>query len=121
MAFYSDLNYIKPEKGPILEDLAAIYQAVYTIFKTTPGERLFHPTWGGCLDRYKFEPCDEITARSMFYDITEALKQEPRVDLDTSKSYVIPDPVNSQFFIQLKFNAPGFSDYESTLSLTFKQ
>ena len=57
----------------------------------------------------------------MFYDITETLKQEPRVELDTSKSYIIPDPLNSQFLIQLKFNAPGFSDYESTMSLTFKQ
>ena len=38
MAFYSDLNYIKPEKGPILEDLAAIYQAVYT---DTPAKEVF--------------------------------------------------------------------------------
>lgn len=121
MSFYSDLNYIKPERGAILEDVDAIYQAIYSIFGTKKGSRLFRPTWGGKLDKYIFEPCDEITARSMFYDITETLKEEPRVALNTAESYVSPDPVNSQFLIQLKFKVIGFSDYEKTLTLTFKQ
>lgn len=121
MAFYSDLNYIKPSKGPILEDKDSIYQEIYSIFKTSPGERVFQPTWGGSLQRYKFEPCDELTARSMMYDIKATLQQASRVSLNSSKSYVTPDPTNSQFFIQLCFNIPGFSDYEGTLSLTYKQ
>lgn len=121
MSFYSDLNYIKPEKGPILEDVDAIYQSIYSIFGTKVGSRLFRPTWGGNLSKYVFEPCDEITARSMFYDIMETLKEEPRVELNTSESFVTPDPVNSQFLIHLKFKVLGFSDYEKTLTLNFKQ
>ena len=121
MAFFSDLNYIKPEKGAILEDIPDIYQAVYTLFGTKKGSRVFKPTYGANLSRYLFEPCDEITARSMMYDIVEALKEEPRVVLDMSGSYVTPDPVNRQFFIVLKFDIPGFSNYEKTLTLTFKQ
>ena len=121
MAFFSDLNYIKPEKGPILEDIPDIYQAVYTLFGTKKGSRVFRPTYGANLGKYLFEPCDELTARSMMYDIMEALKEEPRVTLNTSQSYVKADPVNSQFYIVLKFDIPGFSDYEKTLTLTCKQ
>ena len=121
MAFFSDLNYLKPKKGPVLEDIDADYQAIYTLFGTKPGQRLFHPTWGGHLGKYQFDPCDKITARSILYDITETLKKEPRVQLNSSKTYVIPDPENSQFLIQICFSVPGFSDYEKTLSLAYKQ
>lgn len=121
MAFFSDLNYLKPQKGPILTDIDAIYQAIYSIFGTCTGERLFNPTWGGKLTKYLYEPCDKMTARSMYYDIVQTLQDEPRVSLDASRSSVTPDPINSQFFILLKFDVPGFSDYESTISLTYKQ
>lgn len=121
MAFFSDINYSKPEKGPLLYDLSAILQSVYTILGTKVGSRLFHPDWGGSLSRYLFEPCDELTARSMMYDITQILKEEPRAPLDLSQSFVVPDAENSQFYIQLKLDVPGFSDYERTITLTFKQ
>ena len=121
MSFYSDLNYLKPNKGPILEDIDAIWQSIYSILGTKPGTRVFRRSWGGNLSRYLFEPCDEITARSMMYDIEETLKQEPRATLNMGESNVIPDPENSQFYIILSFDIPGFSDYEKTITLTFKQ
>ena len=121
MAFYKDLNYMKPERGSVLVDVPDIFQAIYSLFGTKKGTRVFRPSYGGNLSRYLFEPCDEITARSMMYDIVEALKEEPRVILNTSKSYVTPDPTNRQFYITLKLDIPGFSDYEQTLTLVFKQ
>lgn len=121
MAFYTDLNYLKPSKGSLLTDIDCIYQAVYTILGTKPSQRLFRPTWGGNLSRYLFEPCDDLTAKSMLYDITTTLKEEPRVSLDMTGTFVKADPENSQFLIQIKLDLPGFSDYERTLSLTFKQ
>lgn len=121
MAFFRDLNYLKQDSGPIVEDVADIYQAIYTLFGTKKGSRVFRPTYGANLSRYLFEPCDEMTARSMMYDIASAISEETRVVLNTSESYVIPDPVNRQFVILLKFDVPGFSDYEKTLTLTFKQ
>lgn len=121
MAFFRDLNYLKPSSGQLLEDIPDVYQAIYTLFGTKKGSRLFRPTYGAHLGRYLFEPCDEITARSMMYDIMNAIKEEPRVTLNTSESYVTPDPINRQFLITLKFSVNGFSDYEQTLTLTFKQ
>ena len=51
----------------------------------------------------------------------QTLKQEPRATLNMGESNVIPDPENSQFYIILSFDIPGFSDYEKTITLTFKQ
>lgn len=121
MAYFSDLNYLKPEKGPLLVNIGAIYQAVYSLFGTKKGSRLFRPTWGGKLDKYLFEPCDEQTARSMLYDILETLEEEPRVQLDMTQTFVRPDPVNSAFIIVLKLDLPGFTDYEKTLTFVFNQ
>ena len=121
MAFFSDLNYLKPSAGQLLEDIPDVYQAIYTLFATKKGSRIFRPTYGANLSRYLFEPCDEITARSMMYDIMEAIKEEPRVTLNASASYVTPDPVNRRMLITLKFTVNGFSDYERTLQLEFEQ
>ncbi len=121
MTFYSDLNYLKPSKDPILKDVSAIYQAIYSLLGTKKGTRVFRPTWGGSLAKYLHEPCDELTASSMLYDITEILKEEPRITLDLSQTYVVPDPANSSFYITLKLDIPGFTDYEKTLTFSFNQ
>lgn len=121
MAYFSDLNYLKPAVGAIIEDAADIMQAIYTLFSTKKGTRVFRPNYGANLSRYLFEPCDEITARSMMYDIVNALKEEPRVVLNMSESYVTPDPVNRRFIITLKFSIAGVSNYERTFTLTFDQ
>ena len=85
MAFYSDLNYINTKSNGLLEDTADVYQAIYTLLSTKKGTRLFRPTYGANLSRYLFEPCDELTARSMMYDITNAIKEELRVIINTSQ------------------------------------
>ena len=121
MSFYSDLNYLKPQKGEILEDVDAIYQSIYSILGTKPGSRLFRPTWGGNLSKYLFEPCDELTADSMFYDIMQTLRDEPRIEIDESQTSIIPVPEDSEFQITLVFNIRGFSGTAKTLNLTFSQ
>lgn len=121
MSFYSDLNYLKPQKGEILEDVDAIYQSIYSILGTKPGSRLFRPTWGGNLSRYLFEPCDELTADSMLYDISQTLQDEPRIKLDETKTNITPVPEKNEFQICLVFIILGFSDTERTLNLTFSQ
>lgn len=121
MAYFSDLNYLKPQKGPLLINIGAIYQAIYSIFGTKKGSRVFRPTWGGKLDKYLFEPCDEQTARSMLYDILEILEELPMVQLDMTQTFVRPDPINSAFIIVLKLDLPGFTEYEKTLTFVFNQ
>ena len=95
MAFFSDLNYLKPTSGALLEDISDVYQAIYTLFGTKKGSRLFRPTYGANLSRYLFEPCDEISARSMMYDIMTAIKELPhqnaRFFLNQAARYAGPE------------------------------
>lgn len=120
MALWKDLNYLKLENESILEDIPDVYQAIYSIFKTKKGSRVFNPEFGADLSRYLYEPCDEITARNMMYDITVSLNQEPRVQLDSSQSNVVPDPTNNTMIIVLALNVPGVSTDTKILTFTYK-
>ena len=120
MALWKDLNYLKLENESILEDIPDVYQAIYSIFKTKKGSRVFNPEFGADLSRYLYEPCDEITARNMMYDITVSLNQEPRVQLDSSQSSVVPDPTANTMIIVLALNVPGVSTDTKILTFTYK-
>lgn len=121
MALYSDLNYVKPSIGDRVYDIEAVYQSIFTILGTIKGERVFRPTYGLNLSSYLFEPCDELTARSILYDIKNVMRLEPRVSLSMSKSTVVPVPEEYMFVITLVFTILGFSDTERSLNLTYKQ
>lgn len=121
MATYKDLNYLKPQVGDVITDASAVMQAIYTRFSTKRGSRIFRPSFGGDLSRYLFEPCDELTARSMYYDVLQELKDEPRISVNTSKTNVIPDPANNRMIIQIVFSIIGVVGDERTITLTFDQ
>lgn len=121
MALYSDLNYIKPSIGDRVYDIDSVFQSIFSIIGTKKGERVFRPTFGMNLNSYLFEPCDEITARSILYDISNTMEQEPRVSFNTSKSSVIPVPADKLFIITIVFNILGFSNIEKSLNLVLKQ
>ena len=120
MAIYSDINYMNPSKGPIVEDVDDVYQAVFTLLDTKVGTRVFRPTYGSVLSNYLFEPCDEISASNIFYDILTIFNQEPRVQINTAKTEVTPDPLNNRFLIYIVFNILGFSETEKTMQLVLK-
>ena len=121
--FYSDINYLslKTNSASILEDEADVYQAIYTLFATKRGTRVFRPNYGANLSKYLFDPCDEITASNILYDVKSALKEEPRIELDTAETRVIPDPVNRKFLIYLSFTIPKLSTQKKNITLTYKQ
>ena len=121
MTLYSDLNYIKPSIGDRVYDIDSVFQSILSIIGTKKGERVFRPTFGMNLTSYLFEPCDEITARSILYDISNTMEQEPRVSFNTSKSSVIPVPTEKLFIITIVFNILGFSNTEKSLNLVLKQ
>ena len=121
MTLYSDLNYIKPSIGDRVYDIDSVFQSIFSIIGTKKGDRVFRPTFGMNLTSYLFEPCDEITARSILYDISNTMEQEPRVSFNTSKSSVIPVPTEKLFIITIVFNILGFSNTEKSLNLVLKQ
>lgn len=121
MAFYSDLNYVKPSIGDRVYDIESVFQAIFSRIGTKKGERVFRPNFGLTLSSYLFEPCDELTARSILYDISTTMEQEPRVKFNTSKSSVTPVPEEKLFVITIVFNILGFSNTEKSLNLVLKQ
>lgn len=120
MTIYSDVNYLDKSKGPLVTDIEAVYQAVFTLLSTKVGQRVFRPTYGSYLDNYLFEPCDETSADNILYDIITTLAQEPRVQLNKSQTTVTPIPEKNMFAIKIVFTVLGFSDTERTMELTLK-
>lgn len=120
MAIYSDVNYLNNKKGARVEDIEAVYQAVYTLLSTKVGQRVFRPTYGSYLENYLFEPCDDTSADNILYDIMTTLEQEPRVQINTAQTTVTPIPEQNMFAIKIVFTVLGFSDTERTMELTLK-
>ena len=120
MAIYSDVNYLNNKKGARVEDIEAVYQAVYTLLSTKVGQRVFRPTYGSYLENYLFEPCDDTSADNILYDIMTTLEQEPRVQINTAQTTVTPIPEQNMFAIKIVFTVLGFSDTERTMVVTLK-
>ena len=120
MALYSDLNYIKPSKGDRLYDIDTVFQSIFSIMGTKKGERVFRPDFGLNMKSYLFEPCDEFTARSIFYDLRKVMEWEPRIKLNTSKTTVTPVPDKNLFLITIWFSVLGFTKTEKSLNLVLK-
>lgn len=66
----------------LVEDAAAIRQAIMMLLSTRPGERLMRPEYGCPLHRLAFEPNDAATAGlAMHYIRTALTRWEPRIDI----------------------------------------
>lgn len=74
----------------MVEEHAAIRQAVLLLLTTLPGERVMRPEYGCDLHRLTFSPNDDTTAGLAIYYVRRALERwEPRIQLlqvDASRS-----------------------------------
>lgn len=108
---YSDLNGFTPTQKPLLVNIESVYQSLFNIINTRPGERLFLPEFGIDLEDSVFEIIDDISAVDIFRIIVDAISRwEPRVTIDTSRTEVIPDEVNNAYEINLFFEITGIED-----------
>ncbi|HYH96787.1 GPW/gp25 family protein [Hyalangium sp.] len=66
----------------MVEEHAAIRQAVLLLLTTLPGERVMRPEYGCDLHRLAFSPNDDTTAGLAIYYVRRALERwEPRIQL----------------------------------------
>ena len=108
MALYSDLNSFNPTDRPLLIDVGAVFQSVFNILNTEPGDRLFRPQDFIEFEAELFELIDDVSAVEIFRKITEAVERaEDRVTVDFGSTQVIPDPENNRFIINLVFEIIG--------------
>lgn len=109
---YSDLNEMaRLETNMLVTDFAAIRQSLAMIFATLKGSRWWRPEFGANIEKYLFDPFNEITANNIRLAIYDVVNQgtngEDRiaiqtvtVDMDyTEQLYIVsfdigtPDPV----------------------------
>ncbi|MET3723702.1 GPW/gp25 family protein [Sphingomonas trueperi] len=66
----------------MVDDHAAVRQAVLILLTTVPGERVMRPDYGCPLDRLMFAPNDATTAGLAIHYVREAIRRwEPRVEI----------------------------------------
>jgi Bacteriophage baseplate protein W len=66
----------------MVEDAAAVRQAVLLLLSTVPGERVMRPEYGCDLQRLTFSPNDDTTAGLAIHYVRRALERwEPRIEI----------------------------------------
>lgn len=104
---YSDIRQKEPYKQPLLYNIRSVHQSIMNILITSPGERLFLPTFGVGLRKYLFRfPTDDTEQDILDNIVSQITMWEKRVKVIENKSSVIFDEDNRTFFIKLVFNIP---------------
>ena len=83
---YSDLDFRlrKLTSGDInkVYDEKAVNQALFSLFNTYPGERIFNRSYGSRLPFILFEPFDYATGNDVIEEIQDSIKiWEPRIEI----------------------------------------
>jgi phage baseplate assembly protein W len=103
----------------LLKDDQAIKEAVYNLLYTRIGSVPMHPERGINIERFLFEPADDITASLMEYEIEKGLQTfETRISNISVK--VIPAYDESGFEVNISFTV-NFTSNLITLNLNFSK
>jgi hypothetical protein len=91
----------------MVDEHAAVPQAVLLLLSTRPGERVMRPDYGCDLHRLTFAPNDDTTAGLAIHYVRRALERwEPRVQLlhlDATRS--AEDPERLEIFLEYRVRA----------------
>lgn len=80
----------------MVEDDAAIRQAVLLLLSTRPGERVMRPDYGCAIHSLAFSPNDDTTAALAIHYVRRALTQwEPRIEILKLDAEQHPDEANT--------------------------
>lgn len=124
LIYYYDItkigkDFVGKKDISIITNEQALLESVVNILSTEPGERIMNPEFGCPLQRFVFEPLDNITARQIKNTIIDSiLKFETRInDLDVS---IIPDENNNTYTIDVIFSMKT-SDKKQTINITLNK
>ena len=120
MAIYSDINALTPTNTSQVVDVAAVYQALYTLFSTGLNQRLFLPQYGFGIEDDVFELIDEETALDIEKNTVDAITRwESRVLLDTSLTSITPNYDDNSYNVVIAFAIQGLSGQSFTYIASF--
>ena len=94
-------------RWPTLEE--SVRQQIEVILRTTPGEQLMHPRFGGGLERFVNEPNTLTTARRIRDIVSDSLKQwEQRITVDNVEVTEQPErPTHLRVLITYRLRRTG--------------
>lgn len=116
---YQDIN--QTLKTNQLKDGDAVFQAIVNVLKTRKGTRMFNMEFGSNLEDILMDPCDDLTALSLYAEVIESVTRwEPRAILDRNKTTVTADPDNHIFWVNLWFSVRGINGQEFNYEVGFK-
>ena len=116
---YSDIRQKETYNQPMLYNIRAIHQSIMNILVTSPGERLFLPTFGVGLRKYLFRfPTDDTEQEILDNIVDQITRWETRVKIVAEQSTVYFDENKRTYFIKLFMNVPalGVTGYSITIA-----
>ena len=122
MPTYSDLSKYHAQKpdGSLVYDEEDIAQAIGSLLDTRIGQRLFRPEYGCGIHSLVFEPMNAATEFKLMNEVYDAVsKWEPRVILDSSRSFVVANTTEQAYDVTLVYKILGL-DYTSSYTKTIK-
>lgn len=89
-----------------------VRESIWIILRTSPGERVYRPTFGCRLSELAFAPLNSETLLQIRIYVTEALEVwEPRIVLDHVRAE--PDPILGKVDILIKYKLKDYPDVYS--------
>lgn len=115
---YSDLN--QDLETTLLTGLEPIYQSIYNLLNTVPGERLNLPTYGVNLEKYRFRLFSEDIAFAIMNEIISAIETwEPRVEIVYNMCKYVAIEEKHEYYISIVFRLINSNDELYGVGKTF--
>jgi len=114
-ATYSDISFsIDYVPNEIVADADAINQNITIIFDTPIRSKWFRPRNGSNVNRWLFDPIDDVTAQNIKHDMELALYNNQEFRVQFTSIVVIPDYDNTQYYVEIQYIAPELEKQNQT-------
>lgn len=104
---------------PVLSNDAAVKESIINLLSTNIGARIMNPLYGVNIEKYLFEPFDDITSNSIKYEIQNGIERfEDRVtDLLIE---IIPNEMMLSYEVNIDYTVV-YTNTSDTIQLKFNK
>jgi phage baseplate assembly protein W len=99
-------NFTLDGNPDLLPDVMAVQNSLFNLFNCPIGARgrIFQPQYGSLWYQFLQEPLDQVTANKMQMATINAIQTwEPRIQVDTSNSYINPNYTLPGYDVRIAF------------------
>lgn len=119
---YSDVNLTAGlEPNELVFNAESVNQNIASIFDTPLRSKWHRPRIGSDVNRYLFEPIDDITSERIKYAMERALEDNYERRVVFTRIDVLPDPANDQYFVNIQYRAPELEAREFTFQFNLSR